>query len=163
MGDSSMKDRSLFREELIFLDIPFRTSSEVLDYASAELLKLGYVREGFNKAVKLREKKYPTGLPYALYNIAIPHTDPEYIIKPFIAVVRPAAEVPFVQMATADTVLGVKLIFVLGLNKGEDQIKALQALIETFLEGKVSQGFLLAKDAKECMDLLDVIQKSIRD
>lgn len=53
-----------------------------------KLLELGYVKDTFRDAIKTREANYPTALPVEPYPVAIPHSDPENIIKPFIACTR---------------------------------------------------------------------------
>ena len=50
--------------------------------------------ELWRAAVGAREEVYPTGLATASCGIALPHADAEHIIRPFIALVRPASPIP---------------------------------------------------------------------
>ena len=40
-----------------------------------KLEKLGYVKDTFAEAIKIREAKFPTALPVEPYPVAIPHAD----------------------------------------------------------------------------------------
>ena len=71
--------------ELVFFGESFEDQEDFFKEASKNLLELGYVTEGYFKAVVEREVSYPTGLALENISIAIPHTNPEFIVKPFIA------------------------------------------------------------------------------
>jgi PTS system galactitol-specific IIA component len=64
-------------------------TEEMLQIASKELYKKGYVKESFIKSVIDRERTNPTGLQVEdLINVAIPHTDIEHVIHPTIVIVK---------------------------------------------------------------------------
>lgn len=117
-------------EEIVWLDLEMESREELITFVGNELRKLGYVSEGYLKAILERESKYPTGLPTVPYPVAIPHTDPQHINKPFVAAVRLTKPVEFVQMGTNDVIVETKIVFFLGLNKGEGQVELLQYLID---------------------------------
>lgn len=155
-------DENMFHKEAVFLNIDAKTTDEVLDFVYEKMHALGYVSEEFQQAVKEREDKYPTGLPGPVCDIAVPHTDPEYVVKPFIAVVTTKKGVPFVQMATRDEYLKSRIIFVLGFKTGKYQVKILQTLIRRFLqETEMAEAFLKAEDVDSCYELLMEIQDEV--
>lgn len=155
-------DENMFHKEAVFLNIDATSTDEVLDYVYEKMSKLGYVTEEFRQAVKEREDRYPTGLPGPICDIAVPHTDPEYVVKPFIAVVTTKQGVPFVQMATRDFYLKSKIIFVLGFKTGVYQVKILQTLIKRFIqEEKMPKEFLLANNVDSCYNMLLEIQEEV--
>lgn len=157
-------DENMFHKETIFLNIEAKTSDEALDYVYQRVYALGWVSEAFQAAVKEREHKYPTGLPGPVCAIAVPHTDPEYVKKPFIAVATAQAGIPFIQMATKDVALQAKVIFVLGFKTGKYQVKILQTLIRLFIqEGKMAKRFLKLKetDVEQCYEMLEQIQQEV--
>lgn len=155
-------DENMFHKEAVFLNIDASSTDEVLDYVYHKMHDMGYVTEEFAKAVKEREHKYPTGLPGPVCDIAVPHTDPEYVIKPFIAVVTTKKGVPFVQMATRDDYLQSKIIFVLGFKTGKYQVKILQTLIKRFIqENEMAEAFLKANDVESCYEMLMDIQNEV--
>ena len=81
---------ALFSPELVFFDWECATPDEVFAQLEDELAPRGYIADGWLDAVRTREDAYPTGLAMPAANIAIPHTDPGFVAKPYIAVVKPA-------------------------------------------------------------------------
>ena len=83
-----MANRDTIYRELIQLDWDVADQTEFFDKMAEKLEKLGYVKDTFAEAIKTREAKFPTALPVEPYPVAIPHADPQHIIKPFIACTR---------------------------------------------------------------------------
>ena len=92
-------NEALFTPELVFFDWGCATPDEVFARLEGKLAPRGYIADGWLDAVLTREDAYPTGLAMPAANIAIPHTDPGFVAKPYIAVVKPAAPVTFNAMA----------------------------------------------------------------
>ena len=55
---------------------------------------MGYIKDTWLEGITTREKNYPTGLRCEAAEIAIPHTDPQHLEKPYIAMLSP--RLPFV-------------------------------------------------------------------
>ena len=87
---------------------------------------------GWLDAVRTREDAYPTGLAMPAANIAIPHTDPGFVAKPYIAVVKPAAPVTFNAMAGMGAPVPARIVINLGIAEPGGQVEALQALMNIF-------------------------------
>ena len=154
-----MSDSDLLSCETIFLDIRVNDSAELFSVVYEELLKKGYVEEGFLRAVIAREKKYPTGLQCEDHVIAIPHTDPEYVRRPFIAAVRTIEPVSFLEMTNSGINLETRLIFILGLKRSGEQVMMLKAIMDNFAKDNVAAAaFLKAKDINECLDILKPLE-----
>ena len=85
-------------------------------------------------AVRTREDAYPTGLAMPAANIAIPHTDPGFVSKPYIAVVKPAVPVTFNAMAGMGAPVPAQIIINLGIAEPGGQVEALQALMNIFMD-----------------------------
>ncbi len=155
-----------FSKNMMFLDNEFASSDELFKFVYEKALENGLVKEGFYEAIKEREKNYPTALPGTTVDIAVPHTDPDYIIEPFIAVLRCQKGVPFVQMGSDNLVIYPKLFFVLGFKKEgciQYQVKALQLLIEYFIvtdNGKLASEFM-TNDADQCMEKMFELEKTL--
>ena len=86
-------NEALFMPELVFFDWECVSPDEVFAQLEGELAPRGYIAPGWLDAVRTREDAYPTGLAMPAANIAIPHTDPGFVAKPYIAVAKPAAPV----------------------------------------------------------------------
>ena len=82
---------------------------------SDTLKEKGYVRDSWHDAICAREKSFPTGLQFEKIGIAIPHVDPENIVKPYIAIIKPKAPIDFAPMADmVDHPVHTELIINLG-------------------------------------------------
>ena len=77
-------NEALFTPELVFFDWECATPDEVFARLEGELAPHGYIASGWLDAVRTREDAYPTGLAMPAANIAIPHTDPGFVAKPYI-------------------------------------------------------------------------------
>lgn len=124
----------LFSPELVFFDWECTSPREVFERLEGELAPRGYIAEGWLDAVASREEAYPTGLAMPAANIAIPHTDPGYIAKPYIAVIKPAGPVSFEAMAGMGAPVPAQVIINLGISQPGGQVEALQSLMNIFMD-----------------------------
>lgn len=154
MGNRSDSDNGVFFDELIFLDEQFDHSNDFFDFIFPILKKNGYVKDSFLVAIKQRENEFPTALPTEPYVVALPHTDIEHIIKPFISVTRVAQTVKWCEMANNDCVLDAKFIFLLGFVEKNGHVGLLQTLMGCFSEGYLLDDLYQAKTKAEFMQLL---------
>ncbi|WP_136314152.1 PTS sugar transporter subunit IIA [Actinomyces procaprae] len=122
----------LLKRDLVRLDWEVRDQEEFFGRISAELRQGGYIRESFRDALAERERKYPTALPTAPEAVAIPHSDTEHIITPFIAPVRLAKPIDWREMGNDDVIHPVRFIFVLGFVQEDRHVEVLQILLQAF-------------------------------
>ncbi|WP_312092962.1 PTS sugar transporter subunit IIA [Niallia sp.] len=127
-----LKTTGLIKEELIFTNLEAKTSQELFYIIGNQLISLDYVKPTFIQAIIEREKEYPTGLALETFHVAIPHTDPVHITKPFVAVAKNQYKLPFIHMGTDDNVIDIDCFFILGITNPNGQITLLQTLMERF-------------------------------
>ncbi|SEJ84954.1 Transcriptional regulator containing an AAA-type ATPase domain and a DNA-binding domain [Propionispira arboris] len=72
----------LFSSDLIFLQQKFNNKKDVLNFLGQALAAKGYIREQYILSIYEREKLAQS----VFQNVGIPHGNPEFIIKPVIAV-----------------------------------------------------------------------------
>jgi PTS system galactitol-specific IIA component len=106
------------------------SSEDAVRSLSALLLAAGCVRPSFEAAALLRERQSPTGLPFPSIAVALPHADPEHVVKPAIAVASLAAPVRFRQMGSPQVVLSVSLVVMPALTAKEQAAAELSRLID---------------------------------
>lgn len=144
----------LFSEDLIFINFDCEDKYDFFEKISTLLIEKGYVKNSFREAIVKREEKYPTGLRTIPYHVAIPHTDPENIIKPFIAVIRPEHALEFFEMGTDDQTVDARMLFLLGLKKAEGQAPLLSKLIEMFMKQDVMDQLIAETNQHQIINLL---------
>lgn len=131
----STVDTSLFTPELMFFDFEASDRVDFFTKMSQILMDKGYVKESWLDAIMTREKNYPTGLAFEHISVALPHVDPEHLVKPYIAVIKPKEPVIFEGMAGIGGDIPAELIVNLGLlAHAEGQVAVLQALMGVFME-----------------------------
>ena len=154
----SQVDTSLFRPELVFFDFEATDEWDFFKKMSDTLKEKGYVRDSWHDAICVREKSFPTGLQFEKIGVAIPHVDPENIVKPYIAIIKPKAPIDFAPMADmVDHPVHTELIINLGLlAHAEDQVAVLQAMMGIFMDEEATAE-IMAQDTPE--GIIDAIAK----
>lgn len=124
---------SLTKEDLINVENESLNYESFFEDASKTLLKKGYVKESFYKAILEREKKYPTGLELPKITIAIPHTDTEHVNEPFIFINKMKEKnIEFTQMGTDDVFVKPEFIIILGIKEPKEQVGLLSSMMSLF-------------------------------
>jgi PTS system galactitol-specific IIA component len=127
-----MLGKEIIARELATVDLDASNCNEVFDLMGARFKGLGYVNEKYLPTIKAREAKYPTALLVEPHPIAIPHTEADAIIKPFIAPVRLKEPIAWGDMSDPRKSLEVRLVFMLGFKEPKSHIELLQILIHNF-------------------------------
>lgn len=94
-------------KELILPQIEARDSADIFEQAGGKLVSLGYCKDSYVEALKIREKDFPTGVDMGGVGVAIPHTDVSHVLKKGIAIATTKKPVTFVQMGTDDETVEV--------------------------------------------------------
>lgn len=143
-------DTTLLKPELVFLDFEATDRLDFFQKLGAELTKRGYVKDTWLDAILEREKNYPTGLACPAISVALPHVDPQHLLKPYIAIVKPTHTIRFDGMAGSGDV-DAQLIINLGvMAHDEEQVGVLQAFLGIFIDDAHSAE-ILAQDTPQGM------------
>jgi PTS system galactitol-specific IIA component len=131
--------------EAIQLDIDAADASAAIRAVAAPLVAAGRVTEAYVEAAVVREATFPTGLPTVPEPIAVPHADPDGVLVPSIAIGRLRAPVEFIEMATLDRRLPVRLVLLLAL-QSKDQAAVLSQLIRAVQDRELLAVMLASSD-----------------
>ena len=141
--------------DAVLLGLDASTSEEVIRLLAQRLQTLGYVRDTFADAVVKREQEMPTGLPLERdENVAVPHTDPEHVIKPGVALATLARPVTFANMEDPDEMLAVGTVFLLAIHDKDQQIDTLRQIMTIIQSPIVLDGFKQAQSLGDIEALL---------
>lgn len=143
------------REDLVLLNVEGNNRDEVLYNIASVIMQKGIAKETFYDALIDRENSYPTGLPIGEINVAIPHTYPEHINEVAITIAIPKKPVMFHNMGARDEELLVHVIVCLTMQKMDDNVKLLPALMGFFAEEENLRKLLQCKTPSEVMTLLN--------
>lgn len=143
----------LVHSELVFFKQTFSDQEDFFKKAGTFLLQEDYVTTSFHNEVVKREKEYPTGLELPKISIAIPHTYPANIVKPFIAIYHLTKPIIFTQMATTDVKVASKLIMVLGIKVPDEQVGLLAKIIDLMSDDKFVNAYKKIQNQQELYHL----------
>ena len=130
------ENQKLFVKENVF--VSNETSQEgVFQEVAQALLKKGLVKNEFLKNLLLREKNYPTGIDLTVIdldfpNVAIPHTEGEFVNTRQVIPVKLQNPIRFFNMIDPEKELQVSFLFMILNNDPEGQANVL-AQIMNFL------------------------------
>ena len=141
-----MDYKEMFDPELIDLEVEAASEEEVFEIVARKLKEAGMVNEGYLTGITQREQRFPTGLITQHLNIGLPHSDPEFVEKPFVFVCRLKNEVGCRQMGDSQE-MQVKDLFFLGISDGKNQVGLLQAFMNLFMDESFVNGYQEAKEA----------------
>ncbi|MBU5361500.1 PTS sugar transporter subunit IIA [Enterococcus raffinosus] len=147
-----MDYKEMFDKQLISLEVEGESEEQVFEHVAEHLKDLGFVNEGYLKGITTREQKFPTGLITQYLNIALPHSDPEYIEKPFVYIARLKNKVKVKQMGDSQE-MDVKNLFFLGIKDPKGQVGLLQAFMELFMKEEFVQAFKQEQDKQNIYQL----------
>lgn len=135
-------------ERFVFFEPQAKSDSEVIRILARALQEAGFVKESFEEAVLQREQEFPTGLPTPEFGVAIPHTDPEHVLHPTIAVAILKTPITFKEMGNPDSSVAVNLVCLLAL-EGTDYVTLLSQFVEAIQEKEFLHKVCTSQDAKE--------------
>ncbi len=139
----------------IVLGLKAATDQEVIRILAGRLEILGYVKPSFADAVLAREAMLPTGLPLGGdNNVAVPHTDPEHVLRPGLALATLVEPVSFSNMEDPDEKLKVRVVFLMALNDKDKQIEMLQEIAGTIQSPEIISALIQSKSVEDVSRLL---------
>ena len=154
-GEASLALIDHIDPKALALGIDAQSAEQAIRLLAERLEALGYVRPSYADAVVKREATMPTGLPLGrAVNVAIPHTDPEHVIRPGVALGVLSAPVDFANMEEPDELVPVGVVFLLAIDDKNKQIDMLQQIMEAIQDPDTLSGLASARTAEEVRSLL---------
>ena len=150
-----MNLKELICPKLILCDVDAKDFQDALRQMAGHLKKEGYVEEGYLDMLLERERKFPTGLCTKPFAVALPHTEPDHVIKPCIAVAKLRRPVEFHEMVNDQNTVDVRFIFNLVLQKTEQQLELLQKIISIFSDKEAMEQLEKEQEPEKIAETLE--------
>lgn len=147
----------LFSAKLVLVDMNCTTAEEALTQIVGVMKEMDYVEPEYETSVIEREKQYPTGLPTYPYQVALAHSDPQYVMRSGIAVGTLQNPVPFYEMGSPGSILPVSIIFVLAVREKEKQTIVLKGLMNILNDRNAIREL---KDASSSEEVIKILLRS---
>jgi PTS system galactitol-specific IIA component len=150
----------LIDKNLMFV-VDGRSQDEVFQDVADRLLKADAVKPDFLKNLEEREKNYPTGMDMSVVNkdypnIAIPHTEGQFVNTRKIIPVRLKQPIEFANMISPDQHFPVGFLFMILNNDPEGQANVLAQIMDFLTNADKDQLARLfnAEDTQTIFDIL---------
>lgn len=118
------------------------------------LYRNGYVKDSFADAAVEREKVFPTGIENGGCDFALPHTDPEHVICPGVAVGILQQPVEFKRMDDENVSVPIQVMFMLAIKEPDEQISALRDLILLLQDAEVYENIKASSSKREVYEAI---------
>lgn len=139
---------------LVYRNLDFNTSNDILSFLADKLKEEGYAKEGYREAILKREVEYPTGLP-ADIKIAIPHCDHTLVNESAIAVGVLNNTVKFQAMDDPSKTLDVQIIIMLALDEPHGHIEMLQKIVQLIKSSEDLKKIIVATSDEEVLQVIN--------
>jgi PTS system galactitol-specific IIA component len=145
----------LLEESFVLIGLRGDSAEEVIRRLAVPLAEAGCVEEAYANDVWRREQTYPTGLPTSPLAVALPHADPDHVLRPALAVGLLATTVHFDQMGSDPAIpLQVKVVFLLALKEREQEAAFLRDLMLVLQTPGLLESLAHSKSPAEVTALL---------
>ena len=142
--------------QAVCLRVKAPNADAVIGVLADRLAAIGVVAQSWKAAAIEREAAMPTGLPLAEdFAVAVPHTDPEHVLRPGLAVATLETPVPFRTMDDPDQSAPARIVFAIALRDKHEQIDMLQSIAGLLQSPDELRRMASAKDEKEFFAALD--------
>lgn len=148
-----MDINDLIVDELINIAKEDLGYKEVIQYLGKTFLKNEYIKEEYITDVLIREENFPTGLELKNMGIAIPHANPDNVLKNGISILKLKNPVRFSNMETGEDVY-VSMAFMLALKDPNDHLKMLQSLFIMFQKEEVMDELINVSSKDEIKSIV---------
>lgn len=142
------------KDSLIIPSLDVSTFEDVMKEVGGVLIKEGYAKESYIKALIKREKEFPTGLDINGVGVAIPHTDVSHVNEAATAIAVLNKPVKFIQMGTDDEPVDVSLIFMLAVVNPSAHIDHLNRILSIIQDTEVLKQLLEVKDKQQIINII---------
>ena len=146
-------------DNLIFSNLEYENSNDVLKFLSDNLEKNGYVKSSFYGGLLEREAAYPTGLDFGDYSIAMPHTEVEHVLKSTLSIATLKKKVDFKCAEDHSKDTPVEVVCVIAFGEKEDKIDVLTKLISFF--GNKEEFYKMLTSDKD--NLVEIVKKNLEN
>ncbi|WP_281165750.1 PTS sugar transporter subunit IIA [Liquorilactobacillus sicerae] len=155
------ENQKLFVKENVFISNE-TSQEEVFQEVAQSLLKKDLVKNDFLKNLLLREKSYPTGIDLTVVdpgfpNVAIPHTEGEFVNTRQVIPVKLQNPIRFFNMIDPEKELQVSFLFMILNNDPEGQANVLAQIMNflTTTPKNELKSFFKLQNSEQIFNFLD--------
>lgn len=147
----------LLHEENILLEIQAEDAAGVIRILADSLVTSGIAEDGYAEDAIAREQTFPTGLPTQPIAVAIPHADPDHLLRSGVALGVLSNPVTFGQMGTdGSTTVDASAVFLLAIREKEKQVEMIGQLVALIRSGNFLEMLMKAGNSRQALELVQL-------
>lgn len=154
-----MIDNFFLDQDLFVKNSNFKNQNSLFEQFGKILITKNYVTSDYVKAIKERERLYPTGITTSSYAVAIPHVDAKYSKTNTIYVVTSKNGIEF-EDSEEDRNIKAKIIFGIIIKNHDSHIDFLVQISKLIQDEILLKQIYIAKDSKEMKNILESYLKN---
>ena len=139
---------------LIPVSMDVDSKDGIMENMGSRFVELGYCRSSYIQALKDREMKFPTGIDIDGVGVAMPHTDVSHVNRAGIGIATLKKPVAFVHMATDDTPVPVRVVFMLAVDDPQKHLEKIQDILAVIQDKKTLEIIMTAERPEDVINII---------
>lgn len=143
------------RQELVIAPMMAEDATDAIAQLGDRLVFGQFVKLTWIEATLQREKVFPTGLPTAEIQVAIPHTDIEHVLRQAVAVGVLEKPIAFKEMGNPDGEVMAQIVCALAVTQSDQLVELLQRLVTMFQKPEVLRQIVASRDPVQIAEIFN--------
>ena len=139
---------------LITVSMDVDSKDGIMENMGGRFVELGYCRSSYIQALKDREVEFPTGIDIDGVGVAMPHTDVSHVNRAGIGIATLKKPVAFVHMATDDTLVPVRVVFMLAVDDPQRHLEKIQDILAVIQDKKTLEIIMKAEKPEDIINII---------
>ncbi|MCC2816944.1 PTS sugar transporter subunit IIA [Lachnoclostridium pacaense] len=139
---------------LITVSMDVDSKDGIMENMGGRFVELGYCRSSYIQALKDREVEFPTGIDIDGVGVAMPHTDVSHVNRAGIGIATLKKPVAFVHMATDDTLVPVRVVFMLAVDDPQKHLEKIQDILAVIQDKKTLEIIMKAEKTEDIINII---------
>lgn len=139
---------------LITVSMDVNSKDGIMENMGGRFVELGYCRSSYIQALKDREMEFPTGIDIDGVGVAMPHTDVSHVNRAGIGIATLKKPVAFVHMATDDTPVPVRVVFMLAVDDPQKHLEKIQDILAVIQDKKTLEIIIKAEKPEDIINII---------
>ena len=139
---------------LITVSMDVDSKDGIMENMGGRFVELGYCRSSYIQALKDREMEFPTGIDIDGVGVAMPHTDVSHVNRAGIGTATLKKPVAFVHMATDDTLVPVRVVFMLAVDDPQKHLEKIQDILAVIQDKKTLEIIMKAEKPEDIINII---------
>ncbi len=139
---------------LITVSMDVDSKDGIMENMGGRFVELGYCRSSYIQALKDREMEFPTGIDIDGVGVAMPHTDVSHVNRAGIGIATLKKPVAFVHMATDDTLVPVRVVFMLAVDDPQKHLEKIQDILAVIQDKKTLEIIMKAEKPEDIINII---------